>query len=1170
MLTMKYSALSIVCFFMISFAYCEDVVSYIFVKNDSSREVKSIITFPVKELSIPGGTDLMSLSIVDDKSELDSQVEDDNFDGRIDGSDILVFEVVLRPMETKALKVCCSSKKRSMSSENKVVISEDEQFYLITYPTIEAKFLKESGCLCDMRYRQKEISGFFRPDAIGLGINLSGVGSKHQSNAFDLKTDVQSGPVRTRVDFSGPTKQGMKPSAFLKGYFFVTAGGRIGFFAKVDFLDSTTLLNIASGAALLEKAYGEIYMFDGNSIVSVRPLNAWMQYVVNRSFAGVLDKKEGRGIAIAQGKNVFKSQKINVWGRQRSPKREHFSLGVVATPPMENFWTIHQGESVDMSYSFLFYEDSCEMEKAVCNVTETPEVYNMISFVEFLKTENDSMTGFVGDYNKQFGKNLSVFPVGVDSNFFKQGEGSGLAKVTAAMAMKKKLDSAKADFENIMDKDLADHKNTLCRLLVSLDKDNLFANPAMVEKDGATMYGALSRLSYVPTDKRLIYKMKSLKHFSEGVRKAGAVREKTLRADMPEVKQCLLMLGVTSGGYPTMAEVLKTLRIKYLTNCELSPFALQSGNAGPLLDYCQNNGLKVFTLQQDDKVKEYADAFKKDFLAGIEFKDGKPVYTEKKTEPDGVKQYRQLFQNFVSKYKDAEAIMGWDHGGESGRIWYRDIHPSETRLFRQYLQDKYKTVDRLNSVWSLDGVPCKYKDFGEIPALIKFRLEDWKENKTSWRVADWRYYQKRMQAACMIWNTSIIRDIDKIHPIMMVDDHGMYPTPFRSIDPYFDAEAEYLATGTDLYPASWGKHPWFQMITRIDSRRSAKHGADVWIGELGHWNGEKPNHNSCVYPEELREWVYTVFVHGAKLLGFFVWQAGSGAWDLLCPDETPYETSIELGKMICEAENYPFLWRAKPERNVALYYPRLSAFLGRSSEGEMAGLHKLLTELGYGVDIIDSEHIGNNGLKNYKLLVIPPSPVIEENVVGKISEYLTGGGVVMAPCNTGRTNEWGNENKAEFTRLTAGAAVHGNTNFVSLKSGKGTAIFVKEKLGWEYWQNESAKAEIRKDLLSSLLAQGIFPPACPDSDNVETPIIADGDKKYLVAINHLPKKIDLGITIYDTTISDLPGEIYDLITLEKARVQKTGKFQHITLSLPPLNVGVFDIGGGSRGNKRFQ
>lgn len=730
-----------------------------------------------------------------------------------------------------------------------------------------------------------------------------------------------------------------------------------------------------------------------------------------------------------------------------------------------------------------------------------------------------------------------------------------------------------------------------------LKENGLAYRPIQTSVDMATTYENLSNLDAISSIKKFNYINDGMKCLSLASENVDKIRQNKIKDEIKGAVDKLMIAVTWDPSTSPELNTLKALQIEYIGNAMIrysNLMATEEGTGfGPsdaLIDILEKNNLKslicfAYPVIELSRTESFRKKFENETVIGTgeNYKGNVLIPAAPSDIPLGwVNEQAECLKKAIERYKDKSCILKWDLWGEASPL--SDQYASSPLIlsaYRKFLNEKYHEIGKLNKCWGSD-----YKTFEDIQA---------KPSDNSWGKAEWQYFSHKIMVDYLAYLTGIVKKIDMTRPISpVVCMYGMYPLNW-ALDTYLLSEAGgiYEGASMDLYPARRDKFPWEHLAKYLDTLRSVGNGKRVWIGELGHWiNSGKPAHSNCVYPQEVREWGYTAFLHGAKFISYYTWAAGDtdagpgsfmSSFNLMNADYTPIETAIEIGKLGCETRNYEELWSCAPERSVAIYYPRLTAYLGKgSADGEeMRGLYRIMLDLGFSMDPVD-DNILKSRLSNYKILVVPPSPYVPKDVQEEIVKFVKKGGIVITSVSTAAYDENGNENPVpELTSLIKGTGKpddYCSSQIKSVnKSGAGMVAIVDGEIGRKYRDNWEQKTGITsyqktdydreenkavRKAISSFFKNGcsIQPSAVSDKEGVEVSVISNGTCKYMMIINHREQPVQSLITVVPPPSAAIPASgqsLYDIFSLKKASLSKEDKSYKLTADLDAHEVQIF-------------
>ena len=378
------------------------------------------------------------------------------------------------------------------------------------------------------------------------------------------------------------------------------------------------------------------------------------------------------------------------------------------------------------------------------------------------------------------------------------------------------------------------------------------------------------------------------------------------------------------------------------------------------------------------------------------------------------------------------ALYGWDVWSEPHVINWADFPylpdaefcycASSQARFRQWLRDKYKTLDALNAAWyrrfaSWDDV--QPPRFSTILSYADYM--------------DWRAFIDDKLAGDLKTRVDAIRGGDSAHPIT---SHGAVPGLFTSpADGYgepddwkMSANADFF--GTSLYPKhaeSTRPWPYWMLAAGLDFTRSAGHaaGKGFWIGELQ--GGQGATGMRIVDPVTAHDeeyWMWQVIAHGAREIAIYAWYPMSSGFEsngygLVNLDGTMSERAQAAGRTARAIErNAAGLNQAWPApAEVAIFYDRLSYLvggsqsslsnLGNAERDSLEGIYRAFFEKQIPVDFVHSPALDQRHLDQYKILFLPYPVMLSESVGAAVKQYVADGGTVVAEARLAWNDERG-------------------------------------------------------------------------------------------------------------------------------------------------------------------
>lgn len=350
--------------------------------------------------------------------------------------------------------------------------------------------------------------------------------------------------------------------------------------------------------------------------------------------------------------------------------------------------------------------------------------------------------------------------------------------------------------------------------------------------------------------------------------------------------------------------------------------------------------------------------------------------------------YRELAAGIASKlaerYGHDPNVVGWQICNEYGNESFGEATKAQ---FQQWLRNKYKTLDNLNSRWTTSYWSESYQDWSQIPIQEGYGnpglLLNWKEF-----VSDtWRSYQRNQIDAIRAHSDPR----QKITTNMMgwFDAFDHY-TVAQDLD--FASWDNYVGSG-HLNPVATGAA---HDLTRGFLRRN------FWVMETQpgwvNWSGN----NNVLDKGEVRAMAWNDIGHGADAVAFWQWRSALNGQEqyhgvLIGADGTPvpvYDEAKQIGaefekaapalagttvdSQVAILQDYESRWSLKWQRHNSAFGP----------EDALISYYAPLRALARSIDIVAD----TAPLSRYKLVVAPALNVLTPAATKNLEAYVRGGG----------------------------------------------------------------------------------------------------------------------------------------------------------------------------------
>ncbi len=361
------------------------------------------------------------------------------------------------------------------------------------------------------------------------------------------------------------------------------------------------------------------------------------------------------------------------------------------------------------------------------------------------------------------------------------------------------------------------------------------------------------------------------------------------------------------------------------------------------------------------------------------------------------------YKKAAQAYMDFPALLGYDVFNET---MYRSFDEYTMGDFRNWLIEKYKTIDALNAVWERT-----YSDFSQIT------FEPWKWLSVMPEV-DYCSYRKAAIARFITPWCDTIREIDREHMIIVDNIHSMV-SPLHS---YSRPQEDYSLCdfadkmGMSFYPKGVGG--CFEPCARweiFDGFFDASHRKGFYISEMQTHIQAMFNPTTCVSTYELKLWCAEAYAAGAEAIIYWMWRPFDTGLQTLGRGLVNYrgKPTERLDMAVTIKNDILSFGKISPVRSrVAILYDPLCHDIQRTYTApygiedklylkSIYGAYKAFCKLNVRPDIVRIDEI-----KNYDLVILTNHIVLSDSDSAALSEYVRGGGHILADGRFAVVNEF--------------------------------------------------------------------------------------------------------------------------------------------------------------------
>lgn len=371
-----------------------------------------------------------------------------------------------------------------------------------------------------------------------------------------------------------------------------------------------------------------------------------------------------------------------------------------------------------------------------------------------------------------------------------------------------------------------------------------------------------------------------------------------------------------------------------------------------------------------------------------------------------------LAKKIAERYKDYDNIVAWHVSNEYGGECYCD---NCAKAFREWVKDKYKSIDEVNKVWNTSFWGHTFYDFEDI-VPSDFRSEEFSfyldgTPRTNFQgiTLDYMRFNSDSMLECFKLERDVLRSITPDIPIT-TNFMGWY----KPLD-YGKWAKEMDFVSWDNYPG-WDNQPQSPAAAH-DTMRGLKDGKPFCLMEqtpgVTNW------HMYCKLkrPGVMRLWSYQAVAHGADTVMFFQMRRSQGACekyhsaviDHVGNENTRVFREItELGKELTAIGNETLGTRTNSK--VAIVFDWENWWAAEMSAGptqllnypqEVMSYYTALFNQNISVDMIRPD----SDISKYTLVIAPMLYMNKDGYDEKIRNYVKNGGCYITTYFSGYVDE---------------------------------------------------------------------------------------------------------------------------------------------------------------------
>ena len=424
----------------------------------------------------------------------------------------------------------------------------------------------------------------------------------------------------------------------------------------------------------------------------------------------------------------------------------------------------------------------------------------------------------------------------------------------------------------------------------------------------------------------------------------------------------------------------------------------------------------------------------------------------------------KMIEELAKRYGNNKNIIGWQVDNEPSR--FLDYGTDAQQRYRNWLKEKYATIDALNQAWGNNFWSGTYSDFSQINIPLH---KEWGMNLHS-QLDHYRFADEETATFLDSQALTIRKYITKDQWITS-NYRSNYDESFvgmsKELD--FDCYTRYLVYGGSLgigpkgyrlgdYTAIGMSNDFFRPLKGMYGCMELQPGQVNW-GSI----------NPQPLPGSIRMWLWHVFAGGSKftctyrfrapLYGFEQFHYGIVGTDGV----TPTVGGTEFAQFIKEINTLRKIYDAKATlpkeylgRKTGILFNVdnvMGIELNKQTKewntiGHFLKYYKAAKSIGAPVDFVRD----TTNFSNYPFLIVPAYQMIDQKMIDKLTLYAKNGGNLVLSCRSGIQNRQGHLWEAKFYEPMwnlIGSQIESYD--LLMPQSPGIIKFNNQEFGWTSW-----------------------------------------------------------------------------------------------------------------------
>jgi hypothetical protein len=366
------------------------------------------------------------------------------------------------------------------------------------------------------------------------------------------------------------------------------------------------------------------------------------------------------------------------------------------------------------------------------------------------------------------------------------------------------------------------------------------------------------------------------------------------------------------------------------------------------------------------------------------------------------KSFRELTQKYLDELIPTTAKYPMTMGYEMGNQPYLNPwSPAVIKEFQAWAKSEYKAIEAVNAKWH-----SSFASFEAIQPDKNFR----KIEPLGFRY-DWINFQHSITSEWYRWFKAELNKRDPGRPVEVQPagnffepqkfaGHDWHRVAIDDVDMYQNITD---ISGFDACTWYWGRLVFDQIGQFVDLMRSIAPNKPAMNFEyaFGTYNSK-----AIWNPDYIRASLWYSYLHGMAGSTSWIWTVAEELDDSQNNSFAHWPDRMEqFGRATLELRRHAkeIVAFGRPESQVAILYSSPSRYFAGTGSNEYfeqaRAIWSAASFLDASLDFIADEHIAQGKLSQYKVLIVPASPYVQDETLEKILDFVRRGGTLV--MNTG-------------------------------------------------------------------------------------------------------------------------------------------------------------------------